>query len=144
MTNFITLKTSVLELIVLAMFIIYIVLPVKTPYYLAPLINSTLGMLLVFIVTIYLVLYTHPILAIVSIFVAYELMRRSYLKPNEKHVRFDMSQSAKDAHLKKLNPKPAVSLEEDMVAKITPVYSDSIAVSTFKPVLDDLHNALKL
>ena len=111
MTNFITLKTSVLELIVLAMFIIYIVLPVKTPYYLAPLINSTLGMLLVFIVTIYLVLYTHPILAIVSIFVAYELMRRSYLKPNEKHVRFDIP-IAKDAHLKNY-PKPE-ELEEDI------------------------------
>ena len=52
-------------------------------------------------------------------------------------------QSAKDAHLKKLNPTPDRSLEEDMVSKITPLYSDSIAVSTFKPVLDDVHNALK-
>lgn len=144
MNKFITLKTSVLELIVLAMFVLYIALPLKTPYYLAPYVNSTFGMLLVFIVTVYLVLYSHPILAIVSIFVAYELMRRSYLKPNEKHIRFDMSQSAKDAHLKKLNPTPDRSLEEDMVSKITPLYSDSIAVSTFKPVLDDVHNALNL
>ena len=112
MNKFITLKTSVLELIVLAMFVLYIALPLKTPYYLAPYINL-LGYVIGLIVTIYLVLYSHPILAIVSVFVAYELMRRSYLKPNEKHVRFDMSQSsAKDAHLKELNPTPERSLEE--------------------------------
>ena len=35
MNKFITLKTSVLELIVLAMFVLYIALPLKTPYYLA-------------------------------------------------------------------------------------------------------------
>ena len=144
MAKFITLKTSLLEVIVLLMFLIYIVLPMKTPYYMAPFINSSLGMLLIFIVTVYLVLYSHPILAIVSIFVAYEIMRRSYVKPNEKHVRFEISQVAKDNHLKRLNPAPKRSLEEDMVSQITPLQNDSIAVSTFKPVLDDVHNALQI
>jgi hypothetical protein len=66
-----------LDIVLLIVFVIYIILPIQTPSSVAILINSPLGMLSIFEITLALFLYTNPILAVVYIFVAYELLRRS-------------------------------------------------------------------
>jgi hypothetical protein len=70
-------RFSPLDITLFIVFIIYIVFPVETPDFMAGLVNSPLGMLTMFIITIFLFLYTNPTLAILYIFVAYELLRRS-------------------------------------------------------------------
>lgn len=68
---------SALELILIVVFVLYIILPVSTPLIVAPYVNSPLGILSIFVVTVFLFLYTNPILAILYILVGYELIRRS-------------------------------------------------------------------
>jgi hypothetical protein len=66
-----------IEITALVIFAIYLVFPVNTPAPLAKIMNSIVGVLIVIGVTIYLFLNTHPAVAILYIFVAYELIRRS-------------------------------------------------------------------
>lgn len=68
---------SPLEIILFIVFVIYILFPIKTPNVLIPFINSSFGLALILIATLYLFFYTTPILAILAILVAYELIRRS-------------------------------------------------------------------
>ena len=66
-----------LEIILLVVFIIYIIFPVDTPTIFVDYVDSPLGMLTIFIITIYLFFHTNPIIAIIYVLVAYELLRRT-------------------------------------------------------------------
>ena len=81
------LNVEPLEVVVFILFLLYLIMQVKTPEMLKPLINDPVGMVVIILGILYLLYYTHPILGILGIFVAYELMRRSAMK-NVKHVSF--------------------------------------------------------
>lgn len=66
-----------IEITALVIFLLYLVFPVNTPPQLANVINTSIGILILIGVTVYLFLNTHPVVAILYIFVAYELIRRS-------------------------------------------------------------------
>lgn len=83
---------SLIEIVVILIFILYIVFPVPTPGGIAPYVESPLGMVSILIVLVYLFLNSNPILAVLFIFVGYELLRRSgknstvLTTPNERRV----------------------------------------------------------
>lgn len=83
---------SLIEIVIIVIFILYIVFPVPTPNGIAPYIESPLGMVSILLILIYLFLKTNPILAVLFIFVGYELLRRSGKNstvltiPNERRV----------------------------------------------------------
>jgi cytoskeletal protein RodZ len=68
---------SLLEFVILATFVIYLVFPIQTPSFLHDSIVSPIGLIVIFMVAVVLFVYTSPILAILYIFVAYELLRRN-------------------------------------------------------------------
>jgi len=135
----------------------------------APYIESPLGMIVIIMITIYLFLYSNPILAILYIFVGYELIRRSNVSNDTKmnstnKVKFDgsvkimdpetsgqttyiqntPSEETRNAEMKELNPKQKDTLEEDMVNEYAPIgVSTPVAIidSSFKPVSDNLKGA---
>jgi predicted membrane protein len=79
------LKTlTLIEIVIVAIFILYIVFPVPTPTFMASYVESPLGMILILCTLVYLFVYTNPILAILFIFVGYELLRRSGKITNNK------------------------------------------------------------
>jgi len=129
-------RFSPVEIGLLIAFIGYIVFPISTPSAMKPLVDSPLGFVAVFIITIALFVYTNPILGIVYIFVAYELFRRSTkskpLARREEEPRMtqqmpqrepqpSQSQSTKDAQLRQMNPTVPKTLEEEMVAERAPI-----------------------
>lgn len=65
------------ELTTLVVFIIYLILPMKTPTSVSYWLNKPVGILAIFVITVYLFMYTHPVLGVLYLFVAYELLRRS-------------------------------------------------------------------
>jgi len=101
---------------------------------------------MVIIVTFYMIFYTTPILGILSIFVAYELLRRSSnsITYNKKVpiVKFTPSQPQKDNEMKQMNPPKVLSLEEEIIENYAPVgksiFPDSYIESSFKPTQDKL------
>jgi uncharacterized membrane protein len=70
-------KKHTCELILSILFILYLILGFKTPESIANLVDTVFGKCILFIVVIYLFLHCNPILAILSLFVAFDLIRRS-------------------------------------------------------------------
>jgi len=137
--NFPSLKSlSTLEISLLIVFVIYLILPIDTPGSLSGIINSPLGMLTLFIVTLYLFFYTHPVLAIIYIFVAYELLRRSSRQPGVVHMaQYTPSQIRKDIKMEMMNPPNKETLEEEIVDKMAPIGHSDVSkytTSSYKPV----------
>jgi len=137
------------EIILLVLFIIYIIFPLQTPAPLASFIESPLGIIVLFCIIIYLFIYTNPILGVIYIFVAYELLRRSsitsgrvsildahdqyptmakpnvsgeYLNTNTTRTTRTLpsSQLEKDMELQLMNENQKISLEEEVILSSIP------------------------
>jgi len=134
-----------LELILAAIFVLYIVLPINAPEMMANMIDSPLGMLGVFIVSIYLFFYSSPILAVLYIIVAYELLRRCCKQPSATAIqKHTPSQANKDVAMKQMNPAKKDTLEEEVVDKMAPVGKSQMGdyvISGFSPVAENINGA---
>ena len=131
---------SPLEAGLLILFVLYIIFPFHTPASLSPMIDSPLGMVMIFCVTLYLFFYTNPLLGVLYIFVAYELIRRSSeVTARTAIIQYTPSQANKDTVLQELNPAQEKTLEEQMVALRAPIDKNHVMpyiTSEFKPVAD--------
>jgi len=129
----------------LVIFAFYLAIPIQTPEFLTNVIDSPLSMLAMFIITIYLFLNANPMVAILYVFVAYELLRRtSNVTGRTDLIRYTPSQIKKDAKMKAMNPAKSRSLEEDVVEQMAPVGHSDISVYTttsFKPVAEKIGTA---
>jgi len=131
------------ELVLFIVFILYVIFPMDMPMMVASWIDSSLGMVVLFAVAVYLFLYGNPVLGVLFIFVAYELIRRSAnVTARTAIIQYTPSQEKKDTNLKSLNaPLEKKTLEEEMVeirapiGKSTPV---EYLESDFKPVSDKM------
>ena len=145
-----TQSLSPLETATLIVFVIYIIFPFKTPFFLAGIINTPIGLLVALVLTLYLFFYTNPILGVVFIFVAYELIRRSSLvkiaTSDYYMIRSSTSEAERTFEMKKMNPSPSVTLEEDVIAKMAPAqvfnHSDTTLGVGFKPVIEKTSGSL--
>jgi predicted membrane protein len=133
-----------LEMVLLVLFIIYLVFPVNTPAFLAPMVDSSLGMVGIFAVVLFLFIYSHPLLAILYIFVAYELIRRStQVTGKSAYIQFTPSEEKRNANMQAMNPPKEESLEEAVVSQMAPVphTSADFLETEFKPLAEDVHHA---
>ncbi len=136
---------SPLEIVSLVVFIIFIIFPFKLPLWLANMIDSPLGFLSLFIITIYLIFYVNPILGIIYILVAYELIRRSSdITGKTAMIQYSPSQDKKDSELREMNPPKEVTLEEEVIQVMAPARNEFIkgtSNSDFKPVMETIVGA---
>ena len=73
------------EIVVLVIFVLYLIFPINTPSVLSPYIESPVGLLILFCVTVSLFVYSNPAIAVLFILVAYTLLRRSATVKNKTH-----------------------------------------------------------
>jgi len=134
-----------LELILLLCFIVYIIMPITTPDFLSGFMNSSLGMTLLFIVGLFLFFYINPILGVVFIFVAYEILRRSSTIGGQTNIlEYTPPQMKKDAEMVRMNPQKTATLEEEIVDKMAPIGHSDMSIftpSSFKPVAESVGSA---
>jgi hypothetical protein len=145
-------KLSPIDYGLLVVFIMYIVFPVPTPEGLAPYIDSPIGLVFMFVVTISLFVYTHPLLGILYIFVVYEVLRRNHHAAPESQIPLGTmqmatrvpkplpSQSEKDAQLQSMNTHTGPSLEEEVISVRAPIgkgdLPGAMVETSFHPVAD--------
>ena len=142
-------KFGVFDVILLALFVIYVAFPVPSPQWLVPLINSPFGMLILFAVAIGLFVYRSPILGVLFILVAYELLRRNHYMPPSSPISLEThymanrvpqklpSQREKNVELTALNPPYVATLEEEVVEKQSPLGVSQLPVmmeTSFHPM----------
>ena len=136
---------SQVEMIALAVFVLYIVFPIENPSFISNMVDTPLGMVGVLAVTVYLFFLAHPLLSILYVFVAYELLRRSAKQTGKAAIQeHTPSQMKKDVKMQKMNPVKKETLEEEMVEKMAPIgHSDPVVFSesAFKPVAEDVGTA---
>ncbi len=136
---------SQVEMIALAVFVLYIVFPIENPSFISNMVDTPLGMVGVLAVTLYLFFNANPLVAILYVFVAYELLRRSAKQTGKAAIQeHTPSQMKKDVKMQKMNPVKKETLEEEMVEKMAPIgHSDPIVFSesVFKPVAEDVGTA---
>ena len=108
-------------------------------------IDSPLGMAVLFGITLSLFVYFNPILGVLYIFVAYELLRRSSnISVRTAMLEYTPTQQHKNQELKKMNPDPNQTLEEEIVELRAPIGKSDQGVyidTTFKPVADKTDGA---
>ena len=134
-----------MEIGMLIIFVVYLVMDIYPPELMASYLDTSLGMVGILLITLYVFINYHPILGVVFLFVAYEIVRRSARVNNRvPMMQYTPSQFKKDAELASMNPAAPTSLEEEMIDKMAPVGKSSLityTMSEYKPVSSDIHNA---
>ena len=111
----------------------------------ASMVNSALGMVSLFCIAVYFFMYRNPLLGVVFIFVAYELIRRSTaITGRTAIIDYTPTQNKKDAEMVAMNPPKEKTLEEDIVELRAPIGKSAVSEyvnSTYKPVVDRVDGA---
>ena len=139
-------KEHMAELVLVILFIIYLIMGYKTPEPVAGFIDSLVGKITIFAIVIYLFLTANPILAVLSLFVAFDLMRRSTNEISTAAIQsYIPSEQKKTAQLTAFNQFP-YTLEQEVVSKMAPIIrtGSSLKPAPYKPLLENLHDAFPI
>jgi len=134
------------ELVLIILFIIYLIVGYKTPEPIANMIDSLIGKIVIFIIVIYLFMNFNPILAVLSLFVAFDLIRRSSMATGlDALQKYAPSEQKKSSQFSAFNQFP-YTLEQEVVAKMAPIAKSgsSLSQASYKPLIDNLHDASPL
>ena len=136
-------KENMGELILIILFIIYLIMGYKTPEPIASMIDSLAGKIVIVIIVIYMFMHTHPILAILALFVAFDLIRRSSMATGiDALKRYAPSEERKSSQFSAFNQFP-YTLEQEVVKKMAPIVQSGSSLSkpSYKPLLENLYDA---
>jgi hypothetical protein len=136
---------SAIEIGILILFVIYLVFDIYPTDSMAKYIDTPIGMGATLIVTLYMFMTFSPIIGVISLFVAYEVVRRSARINNRvAMIQYTPTQERKNVELAEMNPVQPATLEEEMVNSMAPIGRSSMIsyqTSEFKPVAEDSHGA---
>jgi hypothetical protein len=139
-------KEKLNQLILVVLFIIYLIMGYRTPEPIAKMVDSIPGKIVLLISSLSLLYYANPILGVLGLFVAFHLMRSSSVATGTYGIAHYMpSENKKMSQFTAFNQFP-YTLEQEIVKKMTPVHKSSYMDSqaTFKPILDNTHDASPL
>jgi hypothetical protein len=131
------------ELILIILFIIYLIMGYKTPEPIASMIDSLAGKIVIIVIVIYMFMHTHTLLAILALFVAFDLIRRSSLTTGiDALQRYAPSEVKKSSQFSAFNQFP-YTLEQEVVKKMAPIIQSGSSLSkpSYKPLLENLYDA---
>ena len=139
-----TLKTQ--DLLLAVTFVIYLISNMKLPSFLEKLIDTTSGNIVVVIMALSVFKIFNPLVGVLALIVAYELMRRSSVSNSNILLKQEVpSEKSKQHEMEVLNKESKKrTLEEEMVDNVKVYVSDDATPSNVKPLLSDLHNASNL
>lgn len=125
--------------------IVFIVFDIQVPEGVAVFIDSIVGKALIIIIALAL-LSVNPIVGVLALITAYELIRRSSESSGNGPIyKYMPSDHKRDKELNLLNEQP-YTVEEEVIANMLPRTATDTFDKTpeFKPVQENLHSAAKL
>jgi len=134
------------ELVLVILFIVYLILGLKTPEPIANIIDTLVGKVVIILIVIYLFMHANPILAVLALFVAFDLIRRSSAATGiDALKKYAPSEEKKISQFTAFNQFP-YTLEQEVVAKMAPIMKSgfSLTQASYKPLLDNLYDASPL
>ncbi len=138
-------KDNQSELLLLILFIIYILFNIRTPYFLASLVDTVGGYVVVAGLFILLCksVKIWPVAALGAVALIIFIQRSRVSTGTAGMSMFLPSEGQKSTFFSNLNDMP-VTLEEEMVKKMAPFQGSISDDGSYKPVLDDTHDASKV
>ena len=136
-------KENMGELALAILLIVYLVLGFRTPDAVAGMVDTLVGRIVMFVIVIFLFLHANPLLAVLALFVAFDLMRRSSVATGiDALQKFAPSEEKRTSQFTAYNQFP-YTLEQEVVAKMAPMVSagSSLTQASYKPMLDNLYDA---
>jgi hypothetical protein len=135
------LKMSSQEVILGVVFVIYFILGYPVPEPLAEMLDSGAGKFVVVVIAIMLFLAVNPIIGVLGVLVALDLLRKSgEATGTTAMAKYSPSEQQKAQDLNKFNQFP-YTLEQEMVSIRTLKQDVSPSPAAYKPVLENDHNA---
>ena len=133
------------ELLLTTLFIVYLVLGYSVPDSIATAIDTTIGKILVVLVALMLFAYSNPVLGVLALLVAYQLIKGASIKTGMAGLdEYYPTESRKWSPFSETHQFP-YTLEEEVVKKMTTQkFNTEYVKAPFRPVLDDTHDASPL
>ena len=139
------------EFVLVILMIIYLVMGFNTPSIVANIVDNLFGKIVIVVIVLYLFIHANPILAILAALVAFDLMRRSSMAIGFGPDGLGSLQPYAPSEKKKMSQFTAFNqfpytLEQEVVAKMAPIVrsGSSLTPASYKPLLDNLHDASSL
>lgn len=134
------------ELLLSILFIIYLIMGYKTPETVANAVDTMVGKIVILMLVVYLFMHSNTILAVLSLFVAFDLIRRSSAVTGIDALKqYAPTEITKSSQFTALNQFP-YTLEQEVVKKMAPIVQggSSMTKASYAPILEDLHDASPL
>ena len=135
-------KRNMSQLVLVVLFIIYLLMGYKTPASVASMIDSTVGKIVVALIALLLFAYSNPILGVLGIFVAYQLVRGASIKTGMAGLEeYYPTEEKKWSPFTPAHQFP-YTLEQEMVKNMAPQkFNTNYVKATYKPTLEDTYDA---
>ena len=135
-------KKNMPQLALVILFIIYLIMGLKTPSSVANMIDSTVGKVVVALFALLLFAYSNPILGVLGIFVAYQLVRNASIKTGMASLeQYYPTEEKKWSPFTPAHQFP-YTLEQEMVKRMAPQkFNTNYVKPTYKPMLEDIYDA---
>ena len=133
------------EIVLVSLFMLYLVMGYQMPEQVAPIVDSTIGKIVIVLVALMLFSHSNPILGILSLLVAYQLIKSASVKTGMAGL-----EEYYPTELKKWTPftptnQFAYTLEQEVVKKMaSQKFNTEYVKAPFRPILDDTHDAAPL
>ena len=135
-------KKNMPETILTILFVIYLVMGYKMPEGVATMIDSTIGKIVVVLVALMLFAYSNPILGVLALLVAYQLIKGASVKTGMAALEEYYPTEAKKWSPFTPTHQFPYTLEQEVVKNMTTQkFNTEYVKAPFKPTLDDTHDA---
>jgi hypothetical protein len=135
-------KKNMPQLVLSVLFVIYLVMGYKMPEGVATMIDSTAGKIIVVLVALMLFAYSNPILGVLALLVAYQMIKGASVKTGMAGLeQYYPTQQKKWSPFTPAHQFP-YTLEQEMVKTMTTQkFNTDYVKMPFRPTLDDTHDA---
>jgi hypothetical protein len=134
---------NITQIILLVLFIIYFVLGLDIPSPVANVIDTTMGKIVVVVSAIILFAYSNPILGVIGLIIAFDLIQRSSVSTGTHALaNYVPTEKKKASNLSAMNQYP-YTLEQEVVKQMAPINKTTTGQPPpeYKPVLLQQYDA---
>jgi len=138
-------KKHMPEMVLTILFVVYLVLGYKMPATIATLVDTTFGKIAVVIVALMLFAYSNPVLGVLALLVAYQMIKGASIKTGMAGLEaYYPTEAKKWSPFSPTNQFP-YTLEQEVVKNMTTQkFNTEYVKAPYRPTLDDTHDASPL
>jgi len=138
-------KKNLTQLVLSVLFVIYLVMGYQMPHGVANAVDSTVGKIIVVVVALMLFAYSNPILGILALLVAYQLIKSASIKTGMAGLeKYYPTEQKKWSPFTPTHQFP-YTLEQEVVKNMTTQkFNTNYVKAPYRPALDNTYDAAPL